>query len=238
MQDTYFDTETLLNRLRELADEKYRHFNEGLIPGAENTSLGVRAPALRTISRELLRGDWRSFLEISRNHPIYEMRLLHAMVLGGAKCDIKEKIGYTDAFLPWVDNWAVCDTLCASFKPNTADREVLFSFVCQCAASEMEFRKRFGLIMMMNYYRDEPYIGQVMEAYRDFSHEGYYARMGAAWGLATLFVYQREKVLALLQSNHLDEFTHNKAIQKMRESYRISPQDKAMLRDMRRKNSK
>ena len=69
-----------------------------------------------------------------------------------------------------------------------------------------------------------------------FMIEDVYKRQ--AWGLATLFVYQREKVLALLQSDHLDEFTHNKAIQKMRESYRISPQDKAMLRDMRRKNSK
>lgn len=218
-----------------MIDEKYRLFNEKLIPGAENTSLGVRTPALRAISKELMRTDWRAFLEASRSHPVYEIRILHAMVLGGAKCDLEERIQRIDAFLPYVDNWAINDVLCSSFKPKPAELEMLFPFVCQCTDSDEEFRKRFGYIMMMDDYRGDVYIDRVLQVYRQFSHEGYYARMGVAWGLATLFVYQRKKVLKVIEENALDIFTHNKAIQKMIDSYRVSDQDKNLLRTLRRK---
>ena len=106
--------------------------------------------------------------------------------------------------------------------------------MCDCAASDEEFRKRFGLVMMMNRYREDEYAPAVLAAYRGFSHPGYYARMGAAWGLATLFLFQREGVLEILKSGVLDEFTHNKAIQKARESYRVSDEDKRMLAGLRR----
>ena len=234
MQSTVFDLQSLLSRLEALGEEKYRRFNEGLIPGAENTSLGVRLPALRAIARELLRQNWRGFLDVSADHPIHEIRMLHGMVLGGAKCDIDEKLQRADAFLPQVSNWAICDTFCASFKPRPAEMAPLFDFVRLCAASDAEFRKRFGLVMMMNYFRDDPWIDRVLEAYRAFSHDGYYARMGAAWGLATLFAFHRDQVLALIQENRLDDFTHNMAIRKMIESYRVSDGDKQMLRALRR----
>lgn len=233
MQNT-FDTEALVARLEALADEKYRTFSEGLIPGAENTSLGVRTPALRAISRELLKGDWRAFLEASRSHPLYEMRLLHAMVLGGAKCPADEKQRLIDAFLPRVDNWAVCDALCSSLKPKGADKDALFDFVCDCAASPIEFRKRFGLVMMMSRYPEDAYADRVLAAYRGFAHDGYYARMGAAWGLATLFLTHRDGMLAILRENLWDPFTHNKAIQKLCESYRVSDADKQLARGLRR----
>ena len=230
-----YDIDGLIARLANLADGKYRDFSEGLIPGAEGTSLGVRLPVLRSISREILREDWLGFLEASRSSPVLELRLLHAIVLGGAKCDIEKKLQLTDAFLPHIDNWSVCDALCSSFKPRRNDGNALFEFVCDCADSTIEFRKRFGLVMMMDYFRQEPYATRVMDAYRRFHHEGYYARMGAAWGLATLFLFQREAVLQILRDGVWDDFTHNKAIQKMCESYRISDEDKQLLRTLRLK---
>ncbi len=229
-----YDIDALIRRLEALASPDYRAFSEGLIPGAENTSLGVRFPQMRSIAREIRKGDWRGFLESSRDATLFELKSLHGIVLGSAKCDIEEKIRLADAFLPYVDNWSVCDTLCSSFKPRADERGPLFDFVEACAASPAEFRKRFGLVMMMDYYRDDPYAERVMAAYRRFRHEGYYARMGAAWGLATLFLFQRDRVLEILRDGVLDDFTHGKAIQKIRESYRVSEADKALAAGLRR----
>ena len=235
---TAYDISALISRLEGLADAKYRDFHASLVPDMRMGFLGVRVPALRGIAKEILRGDWRGFLEASRTYPLYEVRLLHAYVLGGAKCPIGEKIRLTEAFLPMVDNWAVCDGLCSTLKPKESEQKALFPFVAQCADSDIEFRKRFGLVMLMSCFGDDPWGDKTMAVYRRFSHPGYYARMGAAWGLATLWLKQRESALAILEDGVWDEWTHNKAIQKLRESWRISDGDKALALSLRRKAAK
>ena len=154
VQDIPFDMESLVQELSGLADPEYRDFNTALIPGVSTPSLGIRVPVLRELGRRLMRSDWQSFLDKSRHYPLFEVQMLHAIVLGGARRPIDEKIPLLDAFLPVVDNWAVCDTLCNSLKPKPADKDALFRFVCICADSGQEFRKRFGLVMMMNRYQN------------------------------------------------------------------------------------
>lgn len=224
----------LLERLESLADLKYRDFNASLNPGMSR-AIGVRLPDLRGIASELLRGDWRGFLELSREHEVFELRMLHAMVLGRCRCPIEEKLALTEAFIPSITDWAVCDTLCSDFKPRDGEMPALFEYVCACALSDEEFRKRFGLVMLMRYFHDDPWARRTLSVYRQFRHEGYYARMGAAWGLATLMLYQRDGALAILRDEVWDVFTHNKAIQKMKESYRVSDADKALVNGLRRK---
>ena len=228
-----FDLNPLIDSLRAQSEPEYAELSRSLIPGTGASMLGVRIPALRTIARNLLRGDWRGFLEASRTHPIFEIRMLHGMVLGGARCDIAEKIELTDRFLPHVSDWSVCDGFCTSFKPRASDLEALFPFVRACAESESEFRARFGLVMLMSRFHDEPWLGRAMAVYRGFHHDAYYARMGAAWGLATLYLYDREGALDILRDRLWDDFTHNKAIQKICESFRVSNEDKTLVRDLR-----
>jgi len=235
MANAPFDMAALAARLECLADTGYRELNLSLIPGVSVPVLGVRVPLLRALAKELKKGDWRGFLEASRDYPLYEVRLLHAIVLATARCPIGEKIALTDAFLPRVDNWAVCDTFCSSFKPSAGDKEAVFEFVRGCAESDIEFRKRFGLVMLMSRFHEPPYLDGVMDIYRRFSHPGYYARMGAAWGLATLYLYDREAALSILSDRVWDPVTHNKAIQKLRESWRVPDEDKRMLNGLRRK---
>ena len=230
-----YDLEALIERLRALADPKYAALSVTLIPGAGDAILGVRVPSLRAIGRELLRGDWRGFLEASRSHPLFELRMLHAIVLGSCRCDAGEKLALVDAFLPFIDNWSVCDTLCSSFKSRSREADAVFAFVKACAASDDEFRKRFGLVMLMSRFHDAPFVTETMAVYRGFRHDGYYARMGAAWGLASLWIHARDEALAILEENLWDDFTHNKAIQKLRESFRVSDEDKALAATLRRK---
>ena len=233
-----YDLAPVLRALEASADAAYRDFNRSLIPGRAIPALGVRVPVLRGVARDILRGDWRGFLDATRDDPLHELRMLHAIVLSGARCGIAEKIALTDAFLPRVDNWAVCDALCASYRAKPGEMDELFAFVCGCAESPSEFRRRFGLVMMMNRFRDPPYVDRVMAIYRGFRHEGYYARMGAAWGLATLFLARREAVLDILRDGVLDGFTHDKTIQKLCESYRVSDADKQLARALRRGRSR
>ena len=230
-----YDVDALIERLAARSDAGYAEFHRALIPGTACVVMGVRVPELRAISREILKGsDWRDFLEASRAHSFYELRMLHGFVLGGAKCPVDEKIQLAEAFLPHVDNWAVCDGLCSSFKPKAAEGEAVFEWCRACASSDGVFRKRFGLVMLMSHFRAGPYIDGVIEVYRQFRHDAYYARMAAAWGLATLWIDAPEACRSILRENLWDPFTHNKAIQKLCESRRISDADKALARSLRR----
>ena len=231
-----FDMDGLLSRLRSMADPGYREFNMSLVPGVHAPSLGVRVPRLRALAKELLKGDWRAFLEASRGDTLFDVRMLHAIVLGGARCSFEEKRALLAAFLPCIDNWAVCDTLCSSYKPSAAEREALFGYLTECAASDQTYVKRFGLVMLMSRYRDAAHLDRVMDVYRGFGHPDYYARMAAAWGLATLYLSRPDDVLSILESGALDDFTHNKTLQKLRESYRVSDADKAMLKSLIRQD--
>ena len=228
-----YPMEPLIERLSTMGERKYADFNSSLIPEMECRVLGVRVPALRQIAREIAKGqNWRDFLEASRNHELYEIRLLHGMVLGGAKCDVGERLALIDAFLPYIDNWAICDGTISGLRPRGSEAEQFFEYACACAESDIEFRKRFGLVLLMSRFRDEKHIARILEIYRRFQHEGYYARMGAAWGLATLWLTDREGCLGILRENIWDEWTHNKAIQKLCESRRISDADKALARSL------
>lgn len=228
-----YPIEPLIERLRAMGEPKYAEFNSSLIPGMTGQALGVRVPALRQIAKEIAKDErWRDFLEVSRNHGLYELRLLHGMVLGGVKCDADERVALIDAFLPDMDNWAICDGTVSSLKPRGAEAEKMFEYACACAESDVEFRKRFGLVLLMSRFRDAEHIGRVMDIYRRFRHEGYYARMGAAWGLATLWLADRAGCLEILRENLWDEWTHNKAIQKLCESRRVAEADKALARSL------
>ena len=230
-----YDMEALTQRLTALSDAGYAAFHRGLIPDSSCQVVGVRMPALRAVAKDIRTApDWRDFLESSRSHPIYEMRMLHAMVLGSAQCPVDEKLRLMDALLPHIDNWAVCDGLVTSFKPRASEREAVYEYAKACAASDAAFKKRFGLVMLMSRFRDAPFLPGVMAVYRSFRHEAYYARMAAAWGLVTLWPDAREDCLSILEENLWDPFTHNKAIQKLLESDRISEQDKALARSLRR----
>jgi len=229
-----YPIDTLLTELRALADEKYRAFNEALTPGAEGTSLGVRMPALRKAARRILKDNPSAFLDASLNSPVHEIRLLHAIVLAKEAASPAQRLARLRSFVPTIDNWAVCDLLCNDLKPSGEFRVALLPLLSEYASSSREFEVRFALVTLMLYYRDSEHIDETFRVYASFRHEGYYAQMGAAWGLSYLYVDYPERTANLLCTGTLDRFTHNKAIQKCIESYRISDEDKHCLRTLRR----
>lgn len=220
--------------LKQLADEKYRKFHGKLIPNVETVFYGVRVPALRTLAKQIVKADWRAFVERTKKSDIYEMNMLCGMVTALAKCEFEEKLSYVEKFIPCINNWAVCDVVCGDMKDVKKNRERMFAFIQPYLSSQEEYEVRFAVVILMQYFLTEEYIGRVLEIYDGIHHEGYYVKMAVAWGISICFIKHRDVTLTYLLSCNLDDFTYNKSIQKMLESLRVSEEDKQMLREMKR----
>ena len=229
------DYESLIIKLKNSSDEKYRKFNESLIPGTEIHSLGVRIPKLREFAKDILKSDWQEFLKYTQNETLFETVMLGGMVTSLAKCDFKLKKEHIKRFIPRINNWAVCDVFCSGIKDTKKHMTEMREFINGYLFSDKEYELRFAAVMLMDYYLCDEYILSTLNAYNNINHDGYYVKMAVAWGISTAFIKQREKTLDFLHNNNLDNFTFNKAIQKMRESYRVSAEDKEMLLKLKRR---
>lgn len=229
----------LLQQLQQLAEETYKDFNCKLIPGLDkNQVLGVRIPAIRKLAKKLVKGDWQSYLsEMENCETYYEEILLQAMVIGAAKMDSDLRLHYIARFVPRIDNWAVCDTFCSDLKfaDKQENRQLVWDFLQPYLASNEEYEMRFGIVMLLGHYIDQEYIDRILKIMESISHEGYYVKMAVAWALSMCYVTFPEKTEILLRGNQLDHFTQNKTIQKIRESYRVSGEDKERLKGLKRK---
>lgn len=228
------DYTALRDRLRGMADQKYRDFHGKLIPGVAQEFWGVRVPELRKVAKEIIRGDWQDFLTEAEKETVYELTMLFGMVAAGAKCDFEEKLEWLVRFIPRIDNWAVCDVVCGELKAVKKNRERMYEFLQPYIIAEGEYERRFAMVILMQYYLVDDWIDRVIAVYGSVRLEDYYVKMAVAWGLSVCFVKYREKTLAFLRETDMDAWTYNKALQKARESYRVTREDKEMLKGMKR----
>ena len=231
-------TEEIKSRLHELAEEKYREFNQKLLPGVEHV-LGVRLPVLRKLAKETAKGDFRAYLneaqkEINRDS-IHEEIMIQGLVIGYAKMEREEYRKYLDDFVPKITNWSVCDSCVSGFKFMRTDPDYWFDYLESYRDSKEEFELRFMIVAMMNHFVDAEHIDEILSVCSGIRHDGYYAKMAAAWTLQVCYVIFPEKTRLLLENNSMDDFIHNKTIQKIRESYQVSREEKAELELLRRK---
>ena len=237
-----FTKEATRKRLRKLSDEKYREFHSGLVPGKDNI-LGVRIPKLRAFAKEICREDWRLWLSLNKEtlealEVLYEEILLRGLVIaGGRDASFEELLKNICEFVPYIDNWAVCDTFCASLKQTKTHKKEMWEFLQPYLESDREYFIRFGVVMLLDYYVDEEYLEKLYAVFDSIHHEGYYVKMAVAWALSVCYVKFPEETMRYLKNNKaLDDFTYNKAIQKTCESYRVKPEEKEKLKKMKRKS--
>ena len=220
----------LQTQLKALADEEYRAFHQKLVPNVSAAAiLGVRVPKLRQLAKELGEEERQPFLR-ALPHEFYEENMLHALLLEKQK-DFDAAVAEVDAFLPYVDNWAVCDAL----KPRVfaRHRAQLLPHVDRWIGSPLPYSCRFGLEMLMTHYLDEDFRPELAERPLTVTSEEYYVRMMAAWYYATALAKQWDAVIPLLEQRRLPEWTHRKTIRKACESYRITPEQKEYLRSLK-----
>lgn len=224
--------EEIKKHLQENADPQYKEFHRKLIPTVQDF-IGVRMPVMKKLAKEIAKGDWRTYLQ-QGSADTYEEKMVRAIVIGNVKTDFEEIIPHIKEFVPLIDNWAVCDCFCASLKHTKKYKPRMWEFLNSYRTSNKEFELRCMVIMMMDYYLDDEYLDRVIKIYDEIRSEDYYVRMGIAWGLSFCFIKHRDKTLEYFKNNSLDKWTLNRAIQKTRESYRVSPEDKDLINKLKR----
>lgn len=213
-------------------EPKFQKFTSSLLPGVEHI-LGVRIPSLRKIAKQLAQGDWKQYLT-SASDDSYEEIMLQGMTLGYAKGDLQEKEPFLRAFLPKINNWSVCDSTCSTIKLAKKQPAEFWDFLGEYLHSPREFEVRFVLVQMLDYYVTKDYLPRVLEAVSQVTLQVYYVQMAQAWAVSICYREFPELTLPFLKENSLDDFTHNKALQKITESLKVSMEDKALIKTLKR----
>ena len=211
-------------------DLAYRQMQIRLIPNIDaGTIIGVRTPALREMAKQL--EDKDLFLK-NLPHNCFEENQLHCFLLEREK-DFSFVVSEIEQFLPWVDNWATCDQLRPRcFRKN---RRELLPYIHKWIASEKPYTIRFGIGMLMVHFLDDDFEESLLALPAGVHSEEYYVRMMVAWFFATALAKQYDAALPYITNCRLDKWTHNKAIQKAIESYRVTAEHKQELAAHRRK---
>jgi len=229
--------DTIMEMIREqlmgLAEEDYRKFSSRLLPNI-HTVLGVRLPQLRKLAKQIAKEDWRRYLNTAESD-YFEEIMLQGMVIGYAPCEVEERLSYINSFVPQIDNWSVCDSFCTGLKFTVRNRDRVWDFLQMYFRSAQEYEIRFAVVMLLSYYIDEEYLSRALDILDTVKHEGYYVKMAVAWALSICYIKLPEQTMTYLKQNTLDDFTYNKALQKITESYRIDKETKGIIRNMKRK---
>lgn len=227
--------ETIQEKLFALQDLNYRQFQAKLMPTVDPEQIiGVRMPALRKLAKDLKgTAEAEAFLT-ALPHRYYDENNLHGLLLC-ARSGYEETVAGLEAFLPHVDNWATCDLL--SPKAFRAHPPQLLGQIRRWLDSGDTYTVRFGLEMLMSFYLDECFRPEYLDWAAEVKSEEYYVRMMVSWYFATALAKQYDAALPYLTDRRLEQWTHNKTIQKAVESYRITPEQKDALRALRWKNS-
>ena len=225
--------EEIRKQLFSMQDLKYRDFQSKLIPTVEyDTVIGVRTPELRKYAKQLAKTEGISEFLRDLPHQYFDENQLQAFLISEIK-DYEKCLEEVERFLPYVDNWATCDQMSPNvFKKHKKD---LQESIRKWIVSDKTYTVRFAIEMLMKHFLDEDFEIEYPKMVSSVRSEEYYINMMIAWYFATALAKQYYAVVPFIENQYLDAWTHNKAIQKSVESYRITREQKEYLRSLKRK---
>lgn len=217
--------------LLRLQDRKYRDFQVKLLPTADpETVIGVRTPQLRKYAKELKDSEAAARFLRELPHQYFDENQLHAFLVSQMK-DFDQCIDEVERFLPYVDNWATCDQM--SPKIFKKHKDQLLEHIWPWLESDETYTVRFGIGMLMQHFLDDSFEMIYPETVAQVRSREYYVNMMIAWYFATALAKQYGQIIPFIEEQRLDVWTHNKAIQKSVESYRITPEQKEYLKSLK-----
>ena len=226
------DYNEFINYLYKLQDIKYKKFHGNLLPGTDNL-IGIRTPILKKIAKDISKGNYNEFLNLNQ-HKYYEECIIHAFIISNLKLPIDNIINYINKFLPYIDNWATCDLFCASLKIVKNNKDIFFKYINRLIVNDNEWIRRFCFVILLDYYIEENYLPKIFNLCDKYNNDKYYVNMAIAWLISICYIKYNEITLQYIYDNKLDNFTHNKAIQKIIESARINKDVKKELKLLKR----
>ena len=227
-----YDYEKLKNTLQTLSEEKHRDFHRKLVPNIKDNLiiLGIPVPRLRKLAKEILSecdniDDYFACV----GHTFYEEIMLQGIVIGYLSCDHRKKLHYISAFVPNISDWAVCDTFCSSIRIPKTEKQSFYEYLSPYLYGENEFAVRFGVVMLLQNYVCDEFIVRTLDTLKNIRNNQYYVQMALAGAWSVCYIQYPEQTLSVFAEKSLDRFVQNKAIQKCRESLRITDNDKKRL---------
>ena len=222
----------ILGELFKLCDNNYAEFHSKLIPNIPREKIiGVRVPEMRKLAKEYSKSEEAKLFLNDLPHKYYDENLLHGMLISEIK-DYDECINELEKFLPFIDNWALCDTILPkAFKNN---KEKLIKKIKVWVFSKETYVCRFGILMLMKHFLDDDFKPEYLEYVANIKSCEYYINMMTAWFFATALSKHWNETIVYLENKKLDIWVNNKTIQKARESFRIMPTQKEYLKTLKR----
>lgn len=219
-------------KLFQLQDLQYKNFHSRLCPGVENI-IGVRLPLVKQLAKKIVQeNDGYAYLKLD-NLVYYEELMLQGLLIGYLKIEGEQLKTYIEYFVPKINNWAICDSFCGNLKVVGKNQAYYKDAIQGFLKYPHEFEVRFAVVMLLDYYISQQYIKEVLAALATVKHDGYYVKMAVAWAISICFIKFPDETLRYLEAYTFDSFTHNKAIQKIRESYRVTPVVKEELKKLK-----
>lgn len=223
-EKTYND---FIKYLKSISDSKTRDFNKKIID-TKYEILGIKMNILRTIAKDISKTNYKDFVKYSTN-TYYEEIMIEGLILSHIK-DENDFLSLFQKFIYKIDNWALCDSCINSYKimKNGDFSDLAYSLILD----SHEFIERVGYIILLSYYIDDEHIDSIISlSLKESSY--YYVNMAISWLLAESFVKYRIKILELLKSKKLSPFVQNKTISKIRESLKVSKEDKELVKTLK-----
>ena len=223
---------SILEEILEGCDPSYSEFSKKLIPDTDNI-LGLRAPNAKQIAKKHANSDTGYVFLQSLPHKYHDENMVHAYMLGHLRCDYEALKNHLIEFLPHINNWAVCDSLCASVKGFFKDRDRSLDFILSLVKGDKPYYIRVGLVCLLDYYVESKYMPTLIKVCKRVKSDHYYVKMALSWLISVMLVKEYDSTLPLFDGS-LDIWVHNKSIQKACESYRISNEQKKYLKALKR----
>lgn len=233
--------EEIRQELINMFDEKNAELTVKLCPNYNiEEVLGIKIPELRKIAKRIVKNnEFEQYIKEcnkAKYKKYLEEIILEGLVISYSKIELKDKLVYLKKFIPKINSWLINDTVCATLKvKRQKDQEMLWNFIIPYLKSQKQFDVRFAVVIMLDNFIIDEYVDEVISKLNSIENKEYYTQMAVAWTLAEIGIKFNDKAMKFLKGkNNLDDFTYNKTLQKMRESYRISHKLKEELKTMKR----
>ena len=212
-------------------DEKYKEFHSSLVLNSKYEMIGIRVPIMRKIAKEIAKTNIEEFLKYAQNN-YYEEIMIQGLVISHIK-DENLFNKYFKEYIKKIDNWALCDSFCSSIKIVEKYEDKYFKEAVKMSLSKSEFLSRIGLVMILDHFINEKNLKTIFETLNKIESDKFYINMAEAWLVCEIYISFPKETTQFIQKNNLNKFTHNKAISKIHDSYRVSEDEKEYLNTLR-----
>ena len=224
---------SFIEYLISIKDSKYKEFHSSLVLNSKYEMIGIRVPTMKDIAKKIAKtSNVEGFLEFAQDR-FYEEVMIQGLVISHIK-DEKVFYKYFKKHINKIDNWALCDTFCSAIKIVEKYEDKYFKEAVDMSLSDKEFISRIGLIIILSHFVSEKNLDTIFEVLNKIKSDLFYINMAEAWLVCELYIKYPKETKSFIKKNNLNKFTQNKAISKIHDSYRVSKEEKEVLKSYRK----